>query len=205
MYYSHYCLFLVVQKIAIVLQNKRKFLNPLVFCKFDVKTSYSDKYSSSGAKNGLIAYLNEANWAEVGEYGEDYSVWINNLKRSQVNKQVTVSFQFTMNTPANFSNGEVLYSKDISITYDITNDVEPSNGILDNAKLRAWLKQAKNYLNVYYPFSGTLLDKLGVFDKILDFLSGLMKNGESNTQKAEGALIGNICTNYLKMWLNEIE
>ena len=76
--------------------------DPAGYYKFDVKTEYSDKVESMGAKNGLIAYLNYAlNWCEVCEYGEDYSIWIKNLQRTYNDNNTEVKFTLELREPGN--------------------------------------------------------------------------------------------------------
>lgn len=180
--------------------------NPKNKYALDVKTKYSEKMSLSSTKNGLIAHLESSNWATVVETGENYSVWIKDLKRVQTSQTVNIQFTFSLNTPAMFTDGDVIKTRSFNLTLQITDDIKPSNGVLIPADVQKWIKNlVARGLDTQIPGVGFLADKLGLIDGVLGWVNNLMSDGETSVQKAEAVLLGLACYNQLKIWLNEIE
>ncbi len=49
--------------------------------KFDVKTKLHEKIQLHLIKLAVVQLINESNWAKVKDLGEDYSLWLKNIKR----------------------------------------------------------------------------------------------------------------------------
>jgi hypothetical protein len=97
---------------------------PTGYYKFDYKTDFSNKADFMGVKNGLIAVMGKmaVGWAEKAETGEDYSVWIRGVSRSDVGSLKRVSYVVELRTPAFFTDGDHIAKRDIVFEYDKESD-----------------------------------------------------------------------------------
>ena len=84
--------------------------------KIDLKTPMEDKEKLKLAKAGLGAYLRQAEWAEVVNFGEDYSVWIKNLKRRFTGNVLHVEVNLELRTRADLGVGDLISARTICDT-----------------------------------------------------------------------------------------
>ena len=168
---------------------------------FDVKTKLSEKLDVTGAKNGLISYLQENEWSDVTETGEDYSVWIKNCVRDDQGTKVIVTFDLELRTAAMITEGELVKSTSLTCSYDKNADWDDGVGGIDYAALAKDLVAIVEIAK-YIPGAGTI--KVYV-DKILGLIEPLMTEGEGINHKAEGVIVGSQAYIQLKKWILEIE
>ncbi|MFP4544109.1 MAG: hypothetical protein ACLFQU_07725 [Candidatus Kapaibacterium sp.] len=173
--------------------------DPVNYYLFDVKTEFSEKMDVTGAKNGLMAYIDKSEWADNQETGENYSVWIKNCTREINDTKITVEFDFELRTAAMFTHGDLIKSKRIKVKYDNKDWEEEGNinvkkindsleGVVNIAELIPGLSSITNYIEL-----------------ILGVLDNTMTQGETVNHKAEGTIVGAKCFYELKMWILEIE
>lgn len=96
--------------------------------KIDVKTKFGVKTKQMQAiKIGIIKMLERVNWIKVGEVGEKYSLWIDNLiivpDQSDLLSSI-VSFDMELRTPAMFTKGKTLQIEHITLKVN-TNEPLP--------------------------------------------------------------------------------
>ena len=88
--------------------------------KLDLKTPLEDKEKLKLAKAGLAAYLQQAEWASIVNLGEDYSVWIKNLKRGFKGNVLMFEVDLELKTQADISTGTLISARHIRDTVDLT-------------------------------------------------------------------------------------
>jgi hypothetical protein len=88
-------------------------------------------------KIAVINSLQQSTWATVKEVGEDYSLWLTNLKRSSTGDSITTEIDFDLRTPAMLTRGKHLDARRVSISFDTTevSSVQASNDSLINGLL----------------------------------------------------------------------
>ena len=175
---------------------------------FDVKTNLLEKMANAGAKAGLIANIENSGWAVVEQYGENYSVWIDNATRDKKNGKINLEFDFELRTPGEWFVGDLIKIKHFSIDYDVNADWENNVNIPDTKALMTWLgkeidKMRKNEIIDGF-FGGTLskADKVvGILNKVMKYLDPT----DSAQKQAEAVLVGTLCYSQLRSWMLEHE
>lgn len=86
--------------------------------RIDVKTEWREKNKLAPVKHGVLTLLEELPWASSTEFGEDYSLWLRNLRR-QLGKDGTVitTLDVEIRTPALFGSGNLLHRRKIESRY----------------------------------------------------------------------------------------
>lgn len=87
--------------------------------KIDIKTPVADKEKLKFAKSGLGAYLRQSEWAEVVNVGEDYSVWIKNLKRRFKGNVLHFEVDLELKTNADIGSGKLIDRRHIKDSVDL--------------------------------------------------------------------------------------
>ncbi len=87
--------------------------------KIDLKTSVEDKEKLKLAKAGLGAYLRQTEWAQVVNFGEDYSVWIKRLKRRFKGNMLHFEVDLELRTTADVTSGKLLAARHTSDSVDL--------------------------------------------------------------------------------------
>ena len=87
---------------------------------FDVKTTYNDKAFKGelrSIKQGVIHSIETSSWAEIKDFGEDYSLWISRPNRTHLNDSLTVKVLIQLRSPAMITMGDFIDQKEIVISY----------------------------------------------------------------------------------------
>ncbi len=92
--------------------------------KLDIKTALAVKEKSKLAKAGLIAYLKQSDWAEVVNFGEKYSVWIENFRRKLRGNTIQFQLDLELRTQADLGIGRLLVTRHIADTVDLSESAE---------------------------------------------------------------------------------
>ncbi|MBI3005812.1 MAG: hypothetical protein HYY49_10420 [Ignavibacteriales bacterium] len=87
--------------------------------KIDLKTPLDDKEKLKLAKAGLGAYLRQAEWVEVVNVGEDYSLWIKNLKRRFKGNTLHFEADLELKTRADLGSGDLVNARHIKDSIDL--------------------------------------------------------------------------------------
>lgn len=91
---------------------------PKNFYEIDLKTKFVDKMAEVGTKYGSKIYINDAEWAKIVEYSEDYSLWVKNLRRDTSDVSLTrVTFDLELQEPSMAMEGKVFKKRHFIITY----------------------------------------------------------------------------------------
>ncbi len=89
---------------------------------FDVKTRFSEKLDLAPAKNGAVLILMASDWGGVREYGEDYALWLHDIRRTHNGDSITVTLQVELRAASLFGQGTLLGSRSISAVYHRQDD-----------------------------------------------------------------------------------
>lgn len=92
--------------------------------KLDIKTALAVKEKSKLAKAGLIAYLKQSDWAKVVNFGEDYSVWIENFRRKLRGNTIQFQLDLELRTQADIGIGKLIVTSHIADTVDLSGVAE---------------------------------------------------------------------------------
>ena len=84
---------------------------------FDVKTTFNDKLKLQTIKAGVIHSIESSSWAEIKDFGEDYSLWLRGLSRTQINDSLIVKILIQLRSPAMITMGDFIDQKEIVISY----------------------------------------------------------------------------------------
>jgi len=84
---------------------------------FDVKTKMSEKAELSHIKIATELLLLDTDWANVTEYGEEYSLWIKNYQKSRDYNLFDVNLDIEIRTPSMWTDGRLLLSKHIEVSF----------------------------------------------------------------------------------------
>lgn len=85
---------------------------------FDIKTTLEEKADLTAVKHAVIEAVESAEWAEVTEVGEDYSLWITGARRWQRGNQRHGAVVLELRTPAMLSRGEYVNRRQIRFQFD---------------------------------------------------------------------------------------
>jgi len=184
------------------INNPESIPNPEGFYEFDIKTHFADKSEIKGAKAGLKGLINESSWGTVGNFGEDYAVWIGDItKTAKSGNKFDVEFTIFLSDPSFMGQGATIKEKSFEISYDVDDFEYDEEGNL-TAKAMQYIVNGLGTdvaANCGIPMAG-----LGI-----SILSKLIANDESSIknrqQMAESIIIGGMCFGQLKLWINEIE
>lgn len=88
--------------------------------KIDLKTPVNDKEKLKLAKAGLGAYLRQVEWAKVVNVGEDYSVWVKNLKRRFKGNVLHFEVDLELKTAADLGSGKPVSARHMKDSVDLS-------------------------------------------------------------------------------------
>ena len=86
--------------------------------RIDVKTGWLEKNKLATVKQGVLTLFEELPWVSSTEFGEDYSLWLKNLRRQRgTDGTVIVMMDVEIRTPALFGSGTLLHRRRIESRY----------------------------------------------------------------------------------------
>lgn len=166
----------------------------------DVKSQFVDKMAVTGAKNGLIGYLNSSTWATVVNTGEDYELWVKDPVRKNLGSKYNVYFTLDLKKSTVWS-ATLVKTTIINVSYDINDDFEGGYSGINGEKFVSFYKNYEWIINLF-PGANTVT---GIIDKLLPYITPLMTDGEDDQQKAESVIVGAAAYKQTLLWFNEIE
>ncbi len=180
--------------------------------KFDVKTKFSDKIQSAGAKSGVSAFLKKSGWADIGETNENYSVWIMNLVRTRKSdRSVTVDFTLELHTPAMFFDGELIPGcrKHFTVNYKLDADFDIVSKPITPESVINGLSSVVDVANnsplskipSIYLYVGTA----SAVTKLLPIILNFIDSGTTKEHQLEACYVGGFCYDRIKEWIKAIE
>jgi len=120
--------------------------------KIDVKTHFNEKFDLRGIKLGLIYFLKQNNY-DIVEFGEKYSVWIENYNEKRVGEDIyEIKLVIEITNPSFLKKSEIIVSKEISLEYEYKPkrlDVDET-GILTFIKEKIKNIKQKELIKSYY-------------------------------------------------------
>jgi hypothetical protein len=173
--------------------------------KFDVKTSFVEKKKLKVVKAGLIAYLNQSEWASVQEIGESYSVWLVNFKRSIKKNLVKWELDLELRKPAMITHGELISSRHVADSIDFEGASSGRN--VEEEEMQEMVKrQLENMKSVknFLPMVAAVLPGVSVLSVpfIQRFLGTFTEQMEQEpytvNQAVEGMIVGARLLSVLK-------
>lgn len=91
----------------------------------DVKTKWGEKKGLTVIKQGVITAIDESGWSVTTEFGEDYALWVKDLKRLKGKKDtVVVRVTLELRTGSLMAEGDLIEKKKVELRY--------SRGTLDS-------------------------------------------------------------------------
>src|SRR5581483_9689706 len=86
--------------------------------KFDVKTKLHERRQLRLIKLAVVQLINESNWAKVKEFGEDYSLWLKNIKRRLNGELIVLELDVEIHGPAMITEGAFIDRRHLTMTYN---------------------------------------------------------------------------------------
>jgi hypothetical protein len=183
--------------------------DPVGFYAIDVKTTFLNKFTATGLKNGHIAYMRMqgTKWCVDAEIGEDVSFWIVNVQSTAVGDSTVLSFDLELRSPAMFSNGELIEGRyGYRIAYPNTADLDEA-GAADAAKVAAYVRAAiENNKQITKQAAASILKSTGQLQVklVVDFLvNAFFSEAKIKRSQLEGALVGAITFIEMKNMIRE--
>lgn len=108
--------------------------------RLDVKTSWSEKKGLAAAKLGLLSAIDAAEWAANEEFGEDYAVWLRNLRKfTGTNDSLIVALDIEIREPSLFGPGTLKGTEHVEVRYRIpgAGTASPTDAAFTRAEERA--------------------------------------------------------------------
>lgn len=90
--------------------------------RLDIKVPFLSLPDTYAALIGAKAFLGEASWTHLTEFGEDYAVWITSYERLKEGPRITVRARVEVRTPSMFTSGSLIASRNISATFRAQDD-----------------------------------------------------------------------------------
>lgn len=183
--------------------------DPTGFYKIDVKTTFSNKYTATSVKNGLIGYMRTkgSKWCVDKEYGEDYSFWIKDVRSSSIGDSTIIRFDLELRTPALVTDGD---SIDAIYGYSITYPNNPDWSKEGNADANKIAGHIKSILerNIFITKSaGSFIAKQSGVPQIKDMVEFLINTfgNEAKIQQAqvEGVIVGLIVYSEMRSMIKK--
>jgi len=176
--------------------------------KIDLKTPTGDKEKLRLAKAGLGAYLRQAEWAEVVNLGEDYSVWIKDLKRKFTDNILHFDVTLEVRTTADVGSGTLLNSRMIQDTIDLS--AIGSKTTFEDREIIAKIEEQIRKNHKYKPIPVVLGTVSGVpvagqvLEKGLKFLGVDLEARVTPDQAVESMVLGAVLISNLREMIDEL-
>ena len=171
-------------------------VDPTGYYKIDVKTTFFNKYTATGVKNGLIGYMrvNGSKWCIDKEVGEDYSFWINNVRSSNTGDSSIVTFDLELRTAAFVTDGDSIEARHgYRVAYPNSPDWS-QEGQADAVKVSEYIKSTLERNVAITKSAATFAASISGNPEIKSVIDFMLKNFFSDTKiqqsQVEGAMVG---------------
>ena len=184
-------------------EEVKTYPDPEGYYLVDIKTPLFEKSDLQGMKAGILSYVDQVEWMEEQEIGEDFEIWLENATRTPISDiRTKISVDLIIKKSTTFGADEI-YNERIEFVYDM-----PEN--LDEIMLNG--DKAKEYINATLKLSATLTmvgidfgistTSLAILSKLLDVFNS---SESSQNYKAEALLTGNIIGEKIKRFYLDYE
>jgi hypothetical protein len=172
--------------------------DPIGHYEIDVKTTWLNKYTATGLKNGHISYmrLRGTAWCTDKEVGEDHSFWIKDVRSTDIGDSTVLTFNLELRTPAMVTEGTLIAGRyGYRIAYPNTMDLN-MNGNADAVKVAAYVKSTLERNVKLGKGAASFVSKISghaEIKQVVDFLlSTFFSDAKMTRSQVEGALVGAI-------------
>lgn len=215
----------VLVLVVVCLQFSYSQTNPQYRYKIDLKTKFKDKHDLKPLKHGLKALIERSRFFENKEFGENYSLWIIAPQVSKTllpdgSKKVIYTCLLELRTPAAFSNGDYIDSREIYIEYTIDKEEleklkDPNNNNIGkfiaglgekmtDPKQRGTISNIVSGTLAVFTGSGSAIVEVGI-NQICVAFSNYFTSGDPLDYKAEYFIVGGELYNKLTEMIVELE
>lgn len=87
-----------------------------------MKTTTGGKIDLAPVEVGTTVCLNQSDWANVSEIGEDYSLWLKSYERIKRGEDTEARLTIELRTPAFLRSGSLITSRTVTTTFRTTSD-----------------------------------------------------------------------------------
>jgi hypothetical protein len=172
--------------------------DPTGYYGIDVKTTWTNKYTATGVKNGHIAYmrLRGTKWCVDKEFGEDVSFWILDVRSTNTGDSTIIGFSLELRTPAAVTSGTFIGGRyGYRVAYANTPEMAlegKADAEMVSAIIRANLERSISISRKGAAFASTMSGRPEV-KVVIDFLLNTFFSDAKITQsQIEGAVVGAI-------------
>ena len=176
--------------------------------KIDLKTPVEDKEKLKLAKAGLGAFLRQADWAHVVNVGEDYSVWVKNLKRRFKGNILHFELDLEIKTAADLTSGKPVSARHIKDSVDLAAAAELKT--FEAREMNKLVEEQLKKNNKYKPVSavvGTVTNVPvagGIVEKGLEYFGVDLESKFTPDQAIEGMTLGAVMMIHLKEMIDAL-
>ncbi|MEK6565272.1 MAG: hypothetical protein AABZ41_01050 [Bacteroidota bacterium] len=176
--------------------------------KIDLKTPVQDKEKLKLAKAGLGAFLRQADWAHVVNVGEDYSVWIKNLKRRFKGNILHFELDLEIKSAADLTSGKPVSVRHIKDSVDLAAAAELKT--FEAREMNKLVEEQLTKNNKFKPVSavvGTVTNVPvagGIVEKGLEYFGVDLESKFTPDQAIEGMTLGAVMMIHLKEMIDAI-
>lgn len=160
--------------------------------KIDVKTTWKEKKGLAVLKNGVLGSLDAADRFQSVEFGEDYALWLRDIKRNLGNGDtVLIELQLEVRKPSLFQKGDLISSGTVSISYNkrMLDSIASDSLLLQDAQ--AYQQRYESINNVITSLAIAVLPKAKLI--LVPLVNSLLRevNGAPRLQEiCEATLVG---------------
>lgn len=176
--------------------------------KIDLKTPVEDKDKLKLAKAGLGAFLRQAEWASVVNVGEDYSVWVKNIKRRFKGNVLHFELDLEIRTAADLTSGKLVSARHLKDSVDLSVAAELKT--FEAREMNKLVEEQLTKNNKYKPVSavvGTVSSVPvagGLVEKGLEYLGVDLESKFTPDQAIEGMTLGAVMMIQLKEMIDAL-
>ncbi len=176
--------------------------------KIDLKTPLEDKEKLKLAKAGLGAFLRQAEWAQVVNVGEDYSVWIKNLKRKFKGNVLHFELDLEVKTAADLTSGKLLSARHIRDSVDLSVVAELKT--FEKREMHKLVEEQLSKNNKFKPVTAVIGTATslpvagGIVEQGLKYLGVDLESGYTPDQAVEGMTLGAVMMIHLKEMIDAL-
>lgn len=176
--------------------------------KIDLKTPLEDKEKLKLAKAGLGAFLRQAEWAHVVNVGEDYSVWIKNLKRKFKGNVLHFELDLEIKTAADLTSGKLISSRHIKDSVDLAAAAELKT--FENREMNKLVEEQLKKNNKLKPVTAVIGAATslpvagGIVENGLKYFGVDLESDYTPDQAIEGMTLGAVMMIHLKEMIDAL-
>ena len=182
--------------------SEKTYPDPEGFYLVDIKTDWFEKSELQGMKAGILSYVDQVEWMEETETGEDFEIWLDNVESINISDVRTkIKVDLIIKKSTTFGADE-LHKERIEFYYDMPENIDEI--MLSGEKAKQFIEKSIKLsaslniigLGVEVTAGLTLINKLlGIFNNSLN----------TKKYKAEALLTGNIIGEKIKKFYLEYE